>query len=248
MLSTIKAELKLVIAGNHDIDLDRDFFNQYEGLTRDHEEVVNLWNDPTTRASGIVFLEEGTHSFVLESGAKFTVYASPYTPRYGESAFQYPSGQDRFNSTGTPVWAECVATTKSAIPDFPVIDILMTHGPPKYILDDTAESNSGGCEHLRRAVRRSKPRIHCFGHIHRGWGARRAVYDEDGADDGLELMPPKFVGKNQCKRKGYATVNLDALEHGKQTLFLNAAIMDDENEPSNAPWAISLDLPTMEGS
>lgn len=61
--------------------------------------------------------------------------------------------------------------------------------------------------------------------------------------DGMELMPPEFIGKNQCRRKGYASVNLDGLTHGEQTLFLNAAIMDDNDEPSNAPWLVYLDLP-----
>lgn len=143
----------------------------------------------------------------------------------------------------------------TAIPDFPAVDILMTHGPPKYILDGVAGGNNGGCEHLRRAVRRGKPRLHYFGHIHRGWGARRAVYgegegtasggDSDGidGDDGMELMPPEFIGENQCRRKGYVTVNLDGLTHGEQTLFLNAAIMDEDGETSNAPWLIHLDLP-----
>ena len=28
-----------------------------------------------------------------------------------------------------------------------------------------------GCQHLRTAVQRARPRLHVFGHIHEGWGA-----------------------------------------------------------------------------
>lgn len=40
-------------------------------------------------------------------------------------------------------------------------DILITHGPPKGILDDHQ-----GCALLRKAVFKSKPAYHLFGHIH----------------------------------------------------------------------------------
>jgi hypothetical protein len=44
-------------------------------------------------------------------------------------------------------------------------NILITHGPPLGILDD-----GQGCSALRRAVIRVKPRLHCFGHVHTGYG------------------------------------------------------------------------------
>ena len=52
------------------------------------------------------------------------------------------------------------------------IDILITHGPPKGILDVTADMDAGepvhvGFRSLRRHVReRIKPKLHAFGHIH----------------------------------------------------------------------------------
>ena len=47
-------------------------------------------------------------------------------------------------------------------------DILITHGPPKFILDKCPESV--GCEALLRRVKKIQPKIHCFGHIHEGHG------------------------------------------------------------------------------
>lgn len=32
-------------------------------------------------------------------------------------------------------------------------------------------------------------------------------------------------------------------KHGQQTLMVNAAVMNEKNEPANAPWLVDLDLP-----
>ena len=59
-------------------------------------------------------------------------------------------------------------------------DVLITHGPPHGILDLVPSDMSGnyehaGCEELLLAVKRVKPKLHVFGHIHEGYGvARRA--------------------------------------------------------------------------
>lgn len=130
-LASIKAELKLVIAGNHDIDLDRGYYERECGGKDESatiDKAMALWRNKLATDSGVVFLEEGTHEFELSTGAIFKLYASPYTPAYGLSAFQYPSNEDRFNSSGTPPWAVNVSTEKSTIP--PLVDVVMTHGPP----------------------------------------------------------------------------------------------------------------------
>ena len=252
-LGKADAELKLVIAGNHDISLDESYYLSEGGWKKDHMEacaLVSSQEDSEASKNGIVFLEEGTHTFTLQSEATFRIYASPYTPQYGASAFQYPSEEDRFNdATSTPKWSKNVSTEKSTIPEN--IDIVMTHGPPKYLLDATADGRSPGCEHLRRAIARTQPRLHCFGHIHRGYGAQRIEYDnmKTPADDPdcINVLPKEWVGKNQAKRKGYACLppnSADEFRKSKaQTLVVNAAIMDEDNEPGNAPWMVELELP-----
>lgn len=45
-------------------------------------------------------------------------------------------------------------------------DILITHGPPKGILDTSYNNNRCGSETLLRHVMEVKPRYHFFGHIH----------------------------------------------------------------------------------
>jgi hypothetical protein len=47
----------------------------------------------------------------------------------------------------------------------------MTHGPPKGILDLTRSEDEAGCENLFTAIAHAQEQLHCFGHIHEGWGA-----------------------------------------------------------------------------
>ena len=83
-------------------------------------------------------------------------------------------------------------------------------------------------------MRRVKPMMHCFGHIHEGHGAKAvdwkrpagaACIDEDLIKN---PYPEPFEWKDG---------------HGDRTLAVNAAIMTSDNKPENAPWLISLDLP-----
>lgn len=50
-------------------------------------------------------------------------------------------------------------------------DILITHGAPYGILDCApGESLHQGCRELLNAVKRIRPKIHVFGHVHQGYG------------------------------------------------------------------------------
>jgi len=49
-------------------------------------------------------------------------------------------------------------------------DILITHGPPIHILDETITGRIVGCKDLKNRIKLIKPKIHVFGHIHEGYG------------------------------------------------------------------------------
>ena len=49
-------------------------------------------------------------------------------------------------------------------------DVLITHGPPKGILDRIKTGEEVGCEELLKKVLEVKPKIHAFGHIHESYG------------------------------------------------------------------------------
>jgi predicted phosphodiesterase len=82
-------------------------------------------------------------------------YGSPWQPEFLSWAFNLPRGEPL-----RQVW--------SKIPDG--IDVLVTHGPPFGILDRTVGGLYVGCEELRAAIDRVRPRLHVFGHIHEGAG------------------------------------------------------------------------------
>lgn len=53
------------------------------------------------------------------------------------------------------------------------VDVLITHGPPKGILSNNLEGEDCGCPYLRQYVDRTKPKIHCFGHLHESYGHKK---------------------------------------------------------------------------
>jgi len=55
------------------------------------------------------------------------------------------------------------------------VDVLITHGPPKGILD-----MGKGSEALREAIERRRIRVHLFGHIHECGGRFEVNYPQDG--------------------------------------------------------------------
>lgn len=73
-----------------------------------------------------------------------------------------------------------MSIARNPVPDFPDVDILMTHGPPKGILDGCPQGNVG-CRNLLRALRRAKPLMHCFGHIHEGNGVEIVDWDAEAS-------------------------------------------------------------------
>lgn len=172
MLKAIDAPLKLVIAGNHDFTMDPTAFAakvaeavpplEPELVAREYGtpgQARQLFKD--AKNEGIVLLDEGTHRFSLENGAVLTVYASPYTPSLGAWGFQYHPNHGR-----------CFDIEKGT-------DIVMTHGPPRGIMDFTYGRERVGCPDLFATVARARPRIHCFGHIHEGWGARLVTWKDN---------------------------------------------------------------------
>ncbi|KAK4904524.1 hypothetical protein LTR49_026044 [Elasticomyces elasticus] len=257
LLASVDAELKFVIAGNHDVTIDPDYWRargpeiagaDYSSSTA--AAAMKLMKGRKAQLNGVEFLHEGVHSFQLRSGAKFTVYASPYYPASGDGtfphmAYRYESNQDRFNPPEkTTKYAEAIAI--NPIPDYPEVDIVMTHTPPLGYLDQVNNGGYLGCRSLQRAIARAKPRLHCFGHVHEAYGAERITWSG--------LLPDYDDEKSiRCRQtlesgESYLDVSNTArqpLQHGTDTLMVNAAIMNPENQPVQAPWIIDLELPML---
>jgi Icc-related predicted phosphoesterase len=91
------------------------------------------------------------------------IYGSPWTPLFMDWAFMRRS--------------EDLVETWGRIPEG--LDVLVTHGPPRGIMDRLAENGSEphadvGCTALRDRLfaMERPPRVHVFGHIHEGHGVK----------------------------------------------------------------------------
>ena len=142
-------EHKIYVPGNHDIGLEENF-EEWKHWFADAD--INLLNEESVVLEGV-----SAHDF---NEYKFNVFGSPITPNFGKWAFMRARGE-QINKH----WKLIPENT----------DILVTHGPPKYILDEipgfTGMTEHVGCEMLAHKVFEIKPKLHVFGHIHEGAGA-----------------------------------------------------------------------------
>ena len=83
------------------------------------------------------------------------IWGGPWTPRFFDWAFNVDRG-------------EAIRRYWDWIPRD--IDVLVPHGPPFGILDDTP-SGPVGCEELAEVVDKIQPKVHVFGHIHPQYGS-----------------------------------------------------------------------------
>lgn len=264
MLKDAPAELKIVVAGNHDITLDEEYYTRIghyrhryrtdhtavsatagektaggeEGPVESVRAIKALWTSEEAMAAGIRYMEEGVQTFTLSNGVRFTVYASPYTPEFCQWAFAYERDTDRFN----PPREGAQFVPGRPVPDYPGVDIMLTHGPPYGILDQVVGSHASvGCEHLFRAAERARPRLHVFGHIHEGYGATRLEWSTRN-----QLMiqcDKETMLEDRCAYVDLSGESKSPLRIGDETLFVNASVVTVQYQALNAPWLVDLELP-----
>lgn len=102
-------------------------------------------------------------TYLQDSGCDFDglkIYGSPWTPEFRNWHFMLPRGSYDLMQK----WDLIPSDT----------DILITHGPSYGLLDSVCDMPTKydrvGCELLREAVERIKPKLHVFGHIHHSYG------------------------------------------------------------------------------
>lgn len=85
----------------------------------------------------------------------YKVFGTPYQPRFGNWAFNLDPPE--------------LARKIQSIPND--TEILITHSPPKNILDFSPLCGSVGCTQLKLKINEmEKLKLHCFGHIHHSRG------------------------------------------------------------------------------
>ncbi|EHA56870.1 Ser/Thr protein phosphatase [Pyricularia oryzae 70-15] len=207
-------EAKIVIAGNHDISLDAEFYQQYgtyfhnQRLESPPECIELLKSSPS-----ITYLCQSSAKIRLSSPSgprtEFTVFGSPYSPRNGLWAFSsrdpdLPDSSSTLSSTTAVASRSGTKHRKSKRPSEPAAsfgpsapqlwdaiplstDIIVTHTPPRRHCDGIGtHRGSLGCEALRRALWRVRPRLAVCGHVHEARGAETVRWDLDGGPQSLE--------------------------------------------------------------
>ena len=148
-------EHRVVIAGNHETTADGP---EYYANNHRRFHASNRQDDAAVRK----LLRECPHFTYLEHGSVTVdgvkIFGSPWTPVFCKWAFNY----SRHSGKAAELWR--------AIPDD--ADLVATHGPPIGYGDTCRPSlDRAGCVDLLRRLRKVRPQVHVFGHIHESYGA-----------------------------------------------------------------------------
>ncbi|KAH7340819.1 Metallo-dependent phosphatase [Rhizoctonia solani] len=153
---------KVLIAGNHEFNLDSQRRNEIYGrvdsqMAAELDEERIMLTDQSATDANLTYLEASSAEIQSGSNKKWSIYGSPYTPEYGTMGFSYPRNAENI------VWTHVPQNT----------EVLVTHGPPFGILDLAKYGKIHvGCPGLSHAVLHRLPRVrlHVYGHIHESRG------------------------------------------------------------------------------
>ncbi|KAK2459250.1 hypothetical protein APHAL10511_008727 [Amanita phalloides] len=196
-LCGLNHKVKIIIAGNHDLTFDREWYEaNWTGrhwVQEDENAIMELVKGPAAKEAGIVYLDCEKYQFSVEEGGKmWSVYGSPWQPEFCNWAFNYKRNRAHV-----------------IVDKIPKVDILLTHGPPYGVLDETKGKLKVGCETLAKRLPQLQPRLHLFGHIHEAHGAHIHTWDN------AKPTCPIAQSYHAIKNTGNAV--------GPQTVFVNAS-------------------------
>jgi len=140
-----------------------DFMKWYSMLPYKHKLIIAGNHDWLFERSRLLALEKVPENVIYleDSGIEIeglNFYGIPVQPPYNNWAFNRPE--------------EKLIEHWKAIPDN--TDVLITHGPPNSIFDFSVYDriHTGSPSLYFEVVDRIRPKLHCFGHIHSGYGIK----------------------------------------------------------------------------
>lgn len=235
-LASLPHKYKVFVAGNHDVLLDGAFLEKYperrygSDKTRhdlDWGDIIYLQDEAIT----LEFPSETSASQTTPAARQLTIFGSPWTPKYGASAFQYSPGN-------CDHWDDILGSLKTTP------DIVVTHGPPKHHLDKR-DFHRAGCPYLAQEIRRIRPRLSVFGHIHVGYGREEVIFDS--AQEAYEEVMTGWAGWGGIVRLVIAVAWARLVRLFRQpsikdfTTLVNAAVVGGpKNELQNSPIVVEV--------
>jgi len=151
-LKSLPFSRKIVIAGNHELTLDRSYEGQHDKSRIEANAVRDTFAAVCHADESVIYLEDEE---CWVEGVR--IYGSPWQPEFGHWAFNLPRGPALADK-----WRKVPAGT----------DILLVHGPPLGRGDRTLPSQRRtGCADLLAAIQnRIRPAFVVCGHMHEGAG------------------------------------------------------------------------------
>jgi Icc-related predicted phosphoesterase len=135
-----------------------DFFDWYSTQPAKYKLLVAGNHDTLLKKNKINIPEEVIYldnSGVLLEG--LNIWGSPFTRMFYSLSPEYNAEKDELAYL---TWNKIQLNT----------NILITHSPPKGILDIGNDNTHKGCAFLFERLKKIKPLIHVFGHIHEAYG------------------------------------------------------------------------------
>ncbi|MFG1486165.1 metallophosphoesterase family protein [Halobacteriovorax sp. RZ-1] len=140
----------------------RAFAEFVAGLDFKHKIVIagnhDFCFDDERKEEAEAILKENGIIYLNDSGIEiegFKIWGSPIQPWFHDWAFNRHRGPE-------------IQKHWDLIPND--TDILLTHGPPRAVMDLCANGERVGCTDLLKTIQRVQPRVHAYGHIHEGYG------------------------------------------------------------------------------
>lgn len=141
---SVKATYKIFVAGNHDTSVE-----------------ARLIKKEKFEEYGIIYLENESIELkftvdpIKQETRSIKIWGSPVTPSFGVG-WAFNKSREKLHD----LW--------STIPED--TDIVISHGPPKGILDLSYNRNNVlefcGCSALKKRMLKIQPKLVCYGHIH----------------------------------------------------------------------------------
>jgi Icc-related predicted phosphoesterase len=152
----LPARKKIWTAGNHDLTLDADWTKRQADMN-----VISGLIAKQLFDEGQKLIKNFDVVYLLNSGYEYEglkFWGSPYSPSFHRQWWAFNA--DRGNE---------IKSHWDLIPND--TDVLITHGPPKGILDKClSDGFNAGCEELNKKINEHQYPISVFGHIHEGYG------------------------------------------------------------------------------
>lgn len=226
-LNSLPHEHKVIIGGNHDLCLDRAFLDKQQEQAKGGGKSLpgrDLLGSESLDWGNLTYLQDqavtlhfaNKRSSNGNSSRILKIFGSPYTPRFGNFAFQYDPKHDR--------WAGKIPNNT---------DIVLVHGPPLCHLDTNPFGASVRCVYLRQELYRTRPKMVVFGHIHDGngqeivqWDHLQAVWERTLVAEGSSARD-----KVNCLKSGIAA-NFKSIDDTGSTHLANVAVTSDASKES----------------